>query len=423
MVMKNILLTNDGNPTGTTGIYLNGNGDATFKGNVWIWTTNPSKKLDVNWSVNLSWWELYFNYNWGHDWQFWVYAGGSTSFTWGNALIIQWPSSQWWDLVLAWGSPGMWYAWNLILRAWSATPFWGKIYLNGVTNLCDIYGGNCQILWAGGSSSQWTNNWNDISYISGNVGIGTENPTSKLDVKWATSLKGVLKFDWAGWDSANDIEIYSHTGRSRVWLLWYYWNSVFGGTMWIFGPKWVLFGTLTWAQGMQWPINTMYLSADGKLGIWTENPTAKLEVKWGPFVYVYSWQSDASICNSPEYYGEIDCNFDLWGTISSEPHGFLCKTTSTINHVPWSDVNPCLAYYTYTLYQLSSPYSNSYWIKTNAWIETNQIKIKLDSFTVPCDTLNEWTIRLYENPAAIKVLSVCLLSWSSYVWHALTPEN
>jgi hypothetical protein len=57
-------------------------------------------------------------------------------------------------------------------------------FLGNTPRVCNAVGNNCvDIGGGGGGSSQWSTNNNDISNNnSGNVGIGTTNPTQKLDV-------------------------------------------------------------------------------------------------------------------------------------------------------------------------------------------------------------------------------------------------
>jgi len=78
--------------------------------------------------------------------------------------------------------------------------------------------GNCRTDWPSGGGGLWTSSGNNIYYNNGLVGIGTTNPSSKLDVDGIIStpeicLNGNCRTDWP--TTGGDLPIqYSATGSS-----------------------------------------------------------------------------------------------------------------------------------------------------------------------------------------------------------------
>lgn len=121
--------------------------------------------------------------------------------------------------------------------------------------------------------AQWVINGSDIYFSDGNVGIGTANPTAKLDIKGpdafvAFSIGGsaTTRYTNAIW--------YTDTGNAQVWKA----GSTYPAT-WA-GPQsfniYTSDGPIAFhPNGLA---NRMYLSANGNVGIGTTTPGAPLEV-------------------------------------------------------------------------------------------------------------------------------------------------
>jgi hypothetical protein len=165
----------------------------TLNGNVGIGTTNPQAKLDVNGDIHL----------------------------------------QGLGKIYGWNDPANYYI--------------GKYSVTGSSGLDIHWYGGIKFGTAGGDAMQLLSN--------GNVGIGTTNPQSKLDVNGDVHLQGLGKI--YGWNDPANYYIgkYSVTGSSGLDIHWH------GG---------IKFGT---AGG-----DAMQLLSNGNVGIGTTNPQAKLDV-------------------------------------------------------------------------------------------------------------------------------------------------
>jgi hypothetical protein len=102
----------------------------------------------------------------------------------------------------------------------------------------------------GGADSDWTISGSDIYHLTGNVGIGTSSPTTKLDVNGQMRIRG-------GSPGAGKILTSDAIGLAS-------WQTPTGGG----GPDgdWAVSG------------NNMYSMPSGNVGVGTSSPTTKLDV-------------------------------------------------------------------------------------------------------------------------------------------------
>jgi hypothetical protein len=182
-------------------------GDGYFSGNVGIGTTNPQSKLSVGGDGFA---------NTG------VYGSGSTYGVYGSG------------------------------------PFYG------------VYGKGSAIGVSGEDSNtgsygclgygDWGGYFNGDGYFSGNVGIGTTNPTEKLEVAGNEKVTGDLKVGGSYFDSSSDAgasgQILASTGSGTDWV----------SPSAVPDSDWIISG------------NDMYSGVSGNVGIGTTRPASKLEV-------------------------------------------------------------------------------------------------------------------------------------------------
>ena len=105
-------------------------------GDIWLWVAVPSSKLDVNWSIKVSWWAA-------NDYRWLIPA------SWLNLMLGSW----------AWTEPRMYL-------------FWAN---NWQTNAWDVF------IWS-------ANNTGNI-VLQGKVGIRKKVPTAELDIEWKMKIK------------------------------------------------------------------------------------------------------------------------------------------------------------------------------------------------------------------------------------------
>jgi hypothetical protein len=133
--------------------------------------------------------------------------------------------------------------------------------LNASGGLC--MAGDCKTSWAqvgGGSSSQWTTSGTNIFYNSGNVGIGTSSPNSRLHV----SGSGNQGFTLQSLTAAAETDFISNASGGGSWGIGTGWATAGVGKLYVYDNN---------AGATRFLIDT-----NGNVGIGNTNPNDKLDV-------------------------------------------------------------------------------------------------------------------------------------------------
>ncbi len=176
--------------------------------------------------------------------------------------------------------------------------------IEGVNSLC--LNGDCKSNWPSGGSSLWSQNGSDVYYNDGKVGIGTTNSSQKLDVAGGISGNKLnidnidingnsIRFKKSAYSSirksSGSLQFRGHFARSRI-LLYDNMDRIYIGdgdtdirlrgdvkgvnSLCLGGDcksSWPSGGSSLWSQNG----SDVYYN-DGKVGIGTRNPRAKLDV-------------------------------------------------------------------------------------------------------------------------------------------------
>ncbi len=228
-IINSILFTIDGNPSSATGAYIDGtSGNAYFAGKIssnrvdanticlsgdcktawpagWssVWSTGSSYKIyytlwNVGIGTNIPNYTLSINgniwvedtlYMWGTYGLFlWGYTPSKLYQTW-NILYIKWAYpwslwTNWYDVNIDWGNPAFWYNYGNVILAQRGNV---GIGINSPTQKLEV-NGNIKLTTGGIISAASTNSHQIYLSNNGYVGISTSSPEANL------SVAGTAKF-------------------------------------------------------------------------------------------------------------------------------------------------------------------------------------------------------------------------------------
>ena len=147
-----------------------------------------------------------------------------------------------------------------------------KLDVNGNVSATEFWGDGSHLINLP-STSQWITNGNNIYYNLGYVGIGTSNPNTKLHVLSETIGGNAARFDGAAY-----IQTHNQVGMEPA--LRFIKSSTGDDTQWGLGQA----GSnnnlhLRYKpSGSAWGGDFLTINTDGNVGIGTTNPGAKLEI-------------------------------------------------------------------------------------------------------------------------------------------------
>ncbi len=295
--ISKIILTSDGSNaiTATTGIILDGSGNASFFGTGWM-------------SVNIwdapYFWGRWLNINW------WDFGGAMASWLWlidSPSMNMSFISSMWGPLIL-WNSFGMdvTISGHYVNIGSSISSFDERLTVDGnikLNNAWRIGATGNQIFMAG----------------NGNVGLGTTSLGSniawrvtKLSIMGNDDTTGWLtrmmvangpSYSWVWLWQDNEGDAYLYNNQSKQLYLWTSGQTI----LWLYTDH-LLFSNPLW-MGTQY--NQLYFSGNGYVGIGTNTPTEVLEVNGN--IALSAWADRTLWVNRAIYSGEKG----RWLTISA----------------------------------------------------------------------------------------------------------
>jgi hypothetical protein len=217
-------------------------------GNVWIWTTSPSYKLDVNWSTNIS----------KDTWAYagWIKAYRDTYFWYSNSYRVLQIWESWSNRAISLGvdltsNPSGLFSWQEIVipnNKAIIAPNWSNnwyVWVLAVDSSNKLHLG-----WAYNLQTGWK-----IIIDWSNVWIWTTSPTHSLHVKSWTNPALLIEND-----------------TSWAWMTVNPWNA--------WSKEWDFWANNLWAHIYSRTDSAYRLTVNnnGNVWIWTTTPSEKLEV-------------------------------------------------------------------------------------------------------------------------------------------------
>ncbi len=230
-------------------------------GNVGIWINNPSAALEVknDTGLKVTEWNPAFS----------------------RQITILPANNSWWVASVLSNSTARFDIWGLNtvmsfiagkVWIWNTSPDY-TFDVTGDINLTWDVRKNGVILDLAWKFQDWATSW-EVFYNGGNVGIGTSDPNTLLDVAWNASVQRLLVKVNNVWDTS-DIDLTSN------WLISTE-NSLFLVSDSDNNETWNSAAVIIWANANGTTGMTEYMRINNawNVGIWTNNPTSKLDVVW-----------------------------------------------------------------------------------------------------------------------------------------------
>ena len=378
-VMKRILVTSDWSSSGTIIADINTWWNIFFSGNVGIGTDTPTTALDVSWAIKAN-----DSIRLPDDTTAWYFFGDTS--IWLQATTD--------NLQVIWLSRWIQLRSEKRAELINGTP----LRIRNTTNDSFFRFENT---WTTGSSNLLVQkDTDDVMSInnSGYIGIGTISPETKVNIT-ETTTQPILRLSrnqnigwtwWAG-ESLWDIEFYTNDGSApgvygKISVVWWpeSWtpNAGYPDGHIIFQTRWQQWWALS---------EKMRITDEGKVGIGTDTPTARLDVNGTGIIRgnLYAqWSSNVigdSVSSNNEYVNNL-----WWKLIVSPQAGdkisFISSGDTTIDEWPvfildaremilWSRDNGAVDVWLWWYHTNNTPSADVLYFKTN---NTEQMRIDGD---------------------------------------------
>ncbi len=341
---------------------------------IWIWTATPTEKLEVEGVI-----KAWFSPTAGNV----MIKDGY----WNGSLFTLWNHySSWWAVLWFWAQPKNWSAWYVAstwINIWRNVMYMHNAWIDFLTEWVSV-----KAIWddiTPTSKLFIKNDWK--------VWVGTNNPLSNLHVdSSATNLR------LSDNDSIKDTDghyarlVMSDSNNAITWWLWFATtgqkmsisnlNTGTGASIWF---------TTAWIERME-------IWKDGKVWIWTSDPTALLDIK-------SSGTTDGAQLNFHNNWGGAGAFlWQMWTAHSIWPDALVIWVQSGVTGMSLYQWASDFAVQRCPIWVSTTSACNSLFIKWsnwNVWIwgTTNPTQklevwwgIKVANVTT-CDVNAEWTIK------------------------------